>query len=140
MTQFHFYDQNTGLLHGNSIVLNAPEDNDATLMRNCPIGHKPVQGNLHPLTQRVDIATGQVIDYQPPAPSVDHEWNADTKRWQLSAAVVATAEARTVALAAIVSLETQGIRSMRELALGLPGAQERVTAIDAQIAKLRLSL
>jgi hypothetical protein len=84
--------------------------------------------------------TAHVIDYQPPAPSADYEWNADTKRWQLNAATTAKAQARTAALATIATLDTQSIRAMREHALGFPGAQERVAAIDARIAELRKSL
>jgi hypothetical protein len=84
------------------------------------------------------IATAaHIVDYQPPAPSAEHEWNATTKRWQLNAAATAKAQARTAALATIATLDMQSIRATRELALGVPGALERVAAIDAQIATLR---
>jgi hypothetical protein len=125
MKQFHFYDASTGLLHSSSIVINAASDNEASARKNCPAGHNIIEGVFDPLSQRIDVATGEVIDYQPPQPSPD---------------IAARLAARAAALATIDQLEGKGIRSMRELALGAPGAQERLAAIDAQIAALRASL
>jgi hypothetical protein len=133
MRSFSFYHKDTGMLNGSVFST----DDDSMLSANIPADHKVIEGALDRLSQSVDIATGQVIDYQPPQPSADFEWNATTKRWQLSAAVAAKRQASTAALAAIESLESKGIRAMRELTLGMPGAQDRVAAIDAQISALR---
>src|SRR5713226_2339134 len=108
MRQFHFYDA-SGLLHSNSIVVNAP-DHEAVAQKNCPAGHKVVEGVFDPLCQRIDDAAhlrwkalrdelvqlsledqlprlaelgslrAQVaVDHQPAQPSADHEWNPHTK-------------------------------------------------------------
>jgi hypothetical protein len=34
------------------------------------------------------LTTGKVVDYQPPQPSDDHEWNHVIKRWQLNHAAL----------------------------------------------------
>jgi hypothetical protein len=113
------------------------DQSDAPAPINFPDGHGVIEGIYDHLRKRVDIATGELVDYQPPQPSTDHEWNAETKRWQLNAAAQGKIDAHADALGRIAALEAQGIRSMRELALGQPGAQDRLAAIDAQIAGLR---
>ncbi|MEB0133770.1 hypothetical protein QN362_00325 [Actimicrobium sp. CCC2.4] len=40
-----------------------------------------ILGEYDALSQRIDLVTGLVIDYQPEQPSPDHAWDADTKRW-----------------------------------------------------------
>jgi hypothetical protein len=49
------------------------------------LGLVAIEGQYDHLSQRVDLATGQVIDYQPPAPAdtalATHRWDADTRRW-----------------------------------------------------------
>jgi hypothetical protein len=40
-----------------------------------------VIGEYDALSEKVDIETGLVIDYQPPQPSDIHAWDANTKRW-----------------------------------------------------------
>jgi hypothetical protein len=136
MRQFHFYDEMTGLLHGNSIAVNVPDGHDAIAQRHCPPGHQLIEGNWHPLTHRVDIVTGQVIDYQPPQPSADHEWNAETKRWQLSAAAQAKIAARSAAAARIAALEASQTTWLRKHALGDPAAIGHLREIDDEIAVL----
>lgn len=139
MKRYGFYHRETGLLAN---VVFSTDDENAMLANNTPADHIAIEGHHDSLSKRVDIATGQVIDYQPPAPSADHEWNAETKRWQLNAAVTAKAQARAAALAAIAILEGQSMRPMRELALGIGilGARSRLAAINSQIASLRKSL
>jgi hypothetical protein len=139
MRRFHFYDAVTGVLNQNCVVINAPNA-DVAAAGNCPPGHKTIEGTFDYLSQAVDVTTGQVIAYQPPQPTPDYEWNATDLRWRLTAAVAAKQQASAAALAAIETLEGKGIRAMRELALGMAGAQERVAAIDAQIATLRENL
>jgi hypothetical protein len=53
----------------------------ASLDMNVPEGHGCVLGEYDLETQMIDIETSEVIDYQPPPPSVNHVWNAETRRW-----------------------------------------------------------
>jgi hypothetical protein len=79
-----------------------------------------------------------VVDYQPPQPSIEHEWNADTKRWQLTAAVQQRESDRRSALARIAELEGKQARAVREAVLS--GDQSRLRAIEGEIAGLRPTL
>jgi hypothetical protein len=40
-----------------------------------------ILGEYDPMTQRVDLATGNVVDYIPPRPSLRYEWDIVTRRW-----------------------------------------------------------
>jgi hypothetical protein len=112
-----------------SIVINTPRD------------HIAMDGDhFDRLSQRVDIETGKVVDQLPPQPSVDHEWNATDRRWQLKPEVAAKEETRRHAILRIRQLELMGLRSLRELALGEAKAADRLKALDNEIATLRGSL
>jgi hypothetical protein len=76
----------------------------------------------------------------PVQPSVDHEWNATDRRWQVKPEVLAREETRRHAILRISQLEQSGIRSLRELALGEAKAADRLKALDVEIAELRRSL
>ena len=154
MRSVSFYDPKTGLFNGTQLL--APDDETVTL--NTPSGYLPLDGHFDSLSQMVDIANpsfiettgadGQplqtpvysVIEYQPPAPSADYEWNAATKRWQLSAAAQSKVDGNAVARARIAELEISQHRAVREFALGMPGTLDRLTKIDAEIASLRPQL
>ena len=88
------------------------------------------------------VATAEcLVDYQPPQPSADHEWNPESRRWTLSETVRQRNEARTAALARIAVLEAAQLRPMRELALNPQNAEarQRLEAIETEIAGLRSS-
>ncbi len=51
------------------------------LNQNVPEGFSCLIGEYDHLSQKVDLETNQVVDYQPVAPSVNYEWNEVTKRW-----------------------------------------------------------
>jgi hypothetical protein len=70
----------------------------------------------------MDVATRQLVDHQPRQPTPDHEWNAETKRCQLTAAEQTRLTNRADALAKIASLEASGIRAGREAQLGMAAA------------------
>ena len=134
-----FHHKDTGLFNGANYSSDHNTDGrTASVAENTPADHVAVEGVFDYLSQRVDLASGQVVDYQPPAPSVDHEWNASTKRWHLSAAVSARNQARDVALAAIARLEASQPRAMRDFVLR--GDNSRILAIDAAIERLRADL
>jgi hypothetical protein len=142
MTQFHFFHVDTGVLHGTSVVTNVADEKEAHAFAksNAPDGHDVIAGSYSSEKHRVDVATGNVLDYQPAAPPVDHEWNATTKRWQLPATTMAALEYRQFALEAIAKLEASQARAVREALLGVPGTLDRLKVLDAQIAALRPQL
>jgi hypothetical protein len=136
MKAFGFYHKDTGVLHDTQIMVS----DDAMVALNTPTDHVPIEGQFDSLSQRIDIASGVVIDYQPPRPSPDREWNAESKRWQLNATAQAKVDARTQSLAHIAHLEAAQHRAIREAALGQPDAIARLQAIDAEIVSLRPAL
>ena len=136
MSTYSFYHPETGQIHHQAFGT----DDARMLKANTPAGYVATPGCLDPLSQRIDVTTGEVVDYQPPSPSADHEWNATTKRWQINAAVTAKAEARRSSLASIAALEVSQDRAIRELALGQAGALDRLKALDIEIAALRLQI
>lgn len=82
-----------------------------------------------------------VVDYQPPQPSPEHEWNAEARRWVLSATAGQRQEARVAALARIEHLEREVQPSLlRAVALGQEGAREKLSALDAEVAQLRTAI
>lgn len=103
---------------------------------NCPPGHKEIAGHFDPLSQKVDLASGQVVDYIPPQPSPDHEWNANSKRWNLSVAAMAKITARAAAAARIATLVDSQHTWIRKHALGDPAAIQHLREIDDEIAVL----
>lgn len=80
-----------------------------------------------------------VVPYQPPAPSPDHEWNAETGRWVWGQTAVDRQDAARTAKARIESLEIQERPLLRRLALDSTDAAARTSlaAIDTEIAELR---
>lgn len=130
------YSTETGLFTGVIIAVH-----DDLLEANTPSGHKTLTGRYDRLSRRVDLTTGEVIEYQPPAPSSDHEWNASTQRWQLSAAAAEKESNRALALNRIDHLENSQARALRELAVGTPAeqveARARLKAIHDEIVSLR---
>ena len=127
---WHFYDLATGLFSGRSFSAS----DEAWLKDNLPDGHGVYEAaRIDHLSQRVNLISGEVVDYQPPQPSHDHEWNESAKRWQLSK----TAVARIEALQRIQMLEAKQLRALREFALGYDGAKQRLQALDDEMAVLR---
>jgi hypothetical protein len=128
-----FYHKDTGLLHPMVLTLSTGKD----VSRNTPIDYIAIEGHHDANCKRVDLQTKTVIDYVPPQPSSDHQWNTNTNRWALGATVQTKGRARPTALRQIGVLETKGIRAMREAQLGKPGALDRIAALEAQIEDLR---
>jgi hypothetical protein len=129
-----FYHRESGIFNGRHLMVSDP----ALIPLNTPPDHIAIEGDHYdPLTQRVDVATGKVIDHIPPQPSPDHEWSAVSRRWELKPEVTARQKARATALARITELELKALRALREHALGKAGAHERLSAIDTEISQLR---
>jgi hypothetical protein len=129
-----FYHRDTGMFNGRHLMVSDP----AMIPLNTPPDHVAIEGDHYdPLTQRVDVGTGKVIDHIPPQPSEEYEWSAISRRWQLRPEVTAKQQARAAALARITELELKALRALREHALGKAGAHERLSAIDTEISQLR---
>jgi len=138
---YSFYHKDTGAIHPTKIGVNSVYGKQA-LELNTPADHVAIEGALDHLSQRVDLSgdAPRVVDYQPPQPSSDHEWNAQAKRWQIRPEMTERQQRRDAALAEIAQLEAFQARPLREAVLGLPGATERLKALDDQIAALRAQL
>jgi hypothetical protein len=106
-----FYDLTTGLFSGVSMHTNltTPKSIKTFIAENTPPGHGAYVGYVDPLSQKMDLASGQLTDYRPPPPSPRHEWNPISKRWQRPVGLK-----RSAALARIAELETGQHRTVRE--------------------------
>ena len=128
MKSWSFYDSVTGRLSPKHA--SGPDD----WRPNIPASCAAIEGIHDHLSQRVDVDTGQVIDWQPLQPDADHEWNTDSRRWQLKVDVAATIERDLWARHRIQELEAKQARRVREI---LAADDPTLTAIDQEIATLR---
>ena len=140
-----FYDAATGAIAPARVTCPAGPN----LAGNTPAGHVAIEGRFDHLSQRVNLQTGQVEDYQPPAPADDElrtwAWDEGSRRW----VAVPTLEAdKRRALADvqgyIAAVEAEQGRSVREVLLALSAGQavpaESATAladIETAIAPAR---
>ncbi len=110
-TYLHFYNAATGLFSGISMHTNltAPQEVKEFIARHTPAGHGAYVGHVDALSQKVDLASGRLVDHRPPQPSGRHEWNPATRRWQLQVGLK-----RSAALTRIAELEQGQHRSVRE--------------------------
>lgn len=139
MEVWSFYELASGLLSGHRFG-----GDQRDLAANTPDGCGARLGAHDHLSQRVDLSTGQVVDWQPPAPPDDdfttHRWHADTKRWVGHPTPAAIERDRRAALVTrMVAVEARQNRAMRELALdpsSLP-AKQQLELIDCQLDDLR---
>jgi hypothetical protein len=132
---YSLYEAATGLFTGKRLHC----DDEGLLSARLPAGTLAMEGAFDQRCQRVDLATGAVIGYRPPAPSGNHEWNDTEKRWQVKAAHCA--ENRTAVIyARIQTLEATQGRAVREATLGDATAVERLKDIDGEIKDLRKEL
>lgn len=145
MKVWSFYDPTTGLFTGHVL---SGSDND--LAANLPENLAAIQGRYDRLSQRVNVETQQVEDWQPPQPDDDHEWRAEAPdaptraeqrwRWVKKADVVERERRAAQAQAKINDMERSAARAMREaLLLLLPESPERqrLTEVEQRIASLR---
>lgn len=131
-----FYDLTTGLFIDGTF--SGPR---SAIEENTPEGCEAIEATVDPLSHRVDLQTKEIVDYIPPRPSADHEWNPTTKRWVLKPEVVERIAAREAALREIRRLEQEEQpRPVRETLLGIPGGIDRLVIIQEKIEKLRDSL
>lgn len=85
---------------------------------------------------RIDVATGAAVEFEPPAPSADHEWDAARRVHVLTEKGLKKRRAE----ADILGIERRQARALREFALGKAGARERLQQLDDEIAEKRKDL
>lgn len=112
MPSISFYRKETGLFTGQRF--SGPEH---AIAKNTPDGCDFKSGSIDHEARRVDLKTGEVVAYQPEAPSTDHVWNGTTERWELSAAAQAVEMADLQARAALAQQDGKSVRAMREVLL-----------------------
>ena len=88
MNTFSVCHAGTGLFTGVVITLDQSLSAEALALAaslNTPAGHVAVPGCHDHLSRRLDVETGEVVDWQPPAPPADEftswAWDADARRW-----------------------------------------------------------
>jgi hypothetical protein len=139
--RFHFYNKTTGILHPDSVHTNIENSERALKFAraNAPLDHLEIAGEYDDLCQRVNVETGAVVDYQPAAPSPDHQWDERTKRWGLSALAQSKAVASVSANARVATLADEERHLVRRLVLNPSdtAAHARLDAIDVEIAALQ---
>jgi hypothetical protein len=143
--QWSIYREADGILTGDQFSSSI----DGHHMLNIPAGCAAIEGKHDHLSRRIEITPNvwgdgvdglserRVVDWQPPAPSTDHEWSEKTRRWEPSAAAAEKDRKRLVARARIRDLEVAQARRVREL---LAQDDERLKAIDQEISALRIDL
>ena len=104
---YSFAHQETGLFNGTILTTNSPE----AVTANTPADHIPVAGAHDPFCRKFDHETRQVVDYVPPQPSEDHDWNDQARRWVLKPSAIARA------------------------APSSPTLEQRIAALEEQLAK-----
>ncbi|MGH8231237.1 MAG: hypothetical protein ACRESY_05385 [Steroidobacteraceae bacterium] len=133
---YSLYEAATGLFTGKRLHC----DDEGLLAVRLPVGTLALEGTYDRRTQRMDLATGEVVAYRPPAPSPDHEWDPAAKRWQVRPAAPSPDGRTGVIYARIQALEASQGRAVREATLGDARAMKRLKEIDAEIHKLREEL
>jgi hypothetical protein len=133
-----FYSLATGEFVGRRFSGNTDAERDM----NTPTGCGAIEGRYSTGSQRVNLQTGAVQDYIPPAPDSDHEWSADARAWVIQPEIAAARTRRASLLHQIETLERQQLRPIRELALNPDNsrAADVLAAIESQIISLRSQL
>jgi hypothetical protein len=141
-----FYRLSGGVFTGDTFT--GPSEEDAQRHADS-LGCGYLLGRYDHLSQRVDLNTGDVLDWQPPAPADDAmqtwDWDADVKRWLPRKTFAARRAERVAAVQAeIESAELQQARPMREILDAQLASQsvpaetiERWQAIKARIGELQ---
>lgn len=124
---------------------------DRDLERNTPPGTTAIEGAFDPVSQRVHLATGEVVTETPRPPDADHEWHAEQRRFRLTPAAAERLAASQDAMAAITAQEASLGRATRELLLS-PAVRslfvrpedlanlQRLQAGEEEIVKARRSI
>lgn len=148
MSKWCFYSPETGLFSGQYFTGSAGQ-----LPGNTPAGYAPIDGWHDHLSTRVDLATGAIIDYQPPAPPDSlmetFAWDAlsDPRRprWRsIPTPAALDAQFATQKQGEIEAVEKTQQRALREIIISLAGnttpakaAVDALVVIEASIATIK---
>jgi hypothetical protein len=135
------YHLETGLL---GAVLMLPDD-DAQRAVNTPAGHGLIEGAFDARCQRLDVATGEVVPYRPPAPADDADstwqWSETGLRWVAVATPARQArEERQRRIAAARELEASQGRALRALLLNPADVEARAKLEEIEAAIVSLGI
>lgn len=127
---FTLYDRATGMFTGSHYFGNPSLHETQDLAS--------LDGHHDHLSSKVDVSNGNVVDYQPPQPDTNHEWDGKTRRWLLNAATTARIAAVQAAQARIAELATPERHLVRRLTLNPSDADARqaLVAMDEELARL----
>jgi hypothetical protein len=120
MKVWHVYDLTTGVFCGRSLRSRNTQD----LAMNIPDGFGVRDDVSDWESQRVDIATQQIVDYQPPAPDEFHEWNIKSKRWELIPSRQQQLADDVAARQQLEELDRKALRALLEDKLGIKPTKE----------------
>lgn len=153
MRAWYFYDLKTGLFTGRRFKTKKRREYALRdLEMSTPKGYGAIEGdNIDWRSQKVDINTGQIVDYVPPRPDTDHQWDAKTRRWQKPQDWIERSSRRMQTLDQMKRLEANELRPIREIVLALADAvlashsdteeaRTRLASIESQIIELRSRL
>lgn len=133
MKRFVFYHPETGVLHGQTLMLDV-NDLENSLKLNTPDGHVAHEHDTAwPGHHRFDLVSKQIVEDIPPAPSPDHEWNPGRHRWTLKPEMVEVTQARSRQTNAL--LEEQ-----RKVVVGYllgRGGMDRIREIEDELKNLQ---
>lgn len=117
MRTYHLYDLSTGLFDGRRF-----STSDAAAVAANSHGMGTIEGVTDPESQRVDIETGALVDYQPPRPDEHHEWiernehGQRIRRWVLKSAIAERRNRVAAIHAQLAALDARLVRALGELA------------------------
>lgn len=105
-----FYHRETGVFHAYKYV--GPIEQ---LANNTPADHLVYLEEVDPLSAKFDLETGNILDYVPPQPSADHEWNPEIKRWRIKPEVSELNFRSVTAKAKLQALDQSELRAISDL-------------------------
>jgi hypothetical protein len=101
-------------------------------------GHKAYAGPaVDVLSQKMDVLSGKLVACPLPEPSDAHQLSPTATQRGFTPDHPNESDVANVAAAQIAELERRQQRPLREFALGMPGARERLVELNRQIAALR---
>jgi hypothetical protein len=133
---YSLYDATNGLFTGKRLHADDPQK----LAAHLPDGIAAIEGAHDHRSQRVQLDTGRVVDYQPPPPAETPASDARSRGWRRTSAAGDSRQRRSAVLAMIRALEVRQGRTIREATLGDALALPRLREIDAAILELRKQL
>lgn len=144
---WHVYDKTTGEFTGetfsSSVADPANDDLPNGMEANVPDGRAVIAAaHVDHLSKKIDLDTGEVVDHVPPAPSDDHFWHTDQKRWYIKPEVAGKRNRHAATMQKIDALEAKQHRIIRDIFLNDENgeAKKKLHDIEDQIVELRKEL